>query len=51
MAAGGHLHFDNEPNVSTIEGNPALNKMTPVGVRRSNVYEIYVARYHICFVN
>jgi hypothetical protein len=29
IAAGGHLDFDKDRNVSRINGNPSLNKMTP----------------------
>jgi hypothetical protein len=30
MVAGSHLHFDNDHNVSRINGNPILNKMMAV---------------------
>jgi hypothetical protein len=29
MAVGGHIHFDNDHDVSRVKGNPIVNKMTP----------------------
>jgi hypothetical protein len=51
MAANSYLEINNEPNVSRINGNPTLNKMTPVwhkSVERFRSYRIYcvLASYH-----
>jgi hypothetical protein len=42
MVAGGHLHFDNEHNVSSINGNRTVKKMTRVW--RKSVKRFW--RYH-----
>jgi hypothetical protein len=51
MAAGVHLHFDDDQNVSRIKGNLTLNKMMSVwrkSVKRFCSYRIYcvLASYH-----
>jgi hypothetical protein len=51
MAVGGHLDFGNDHDISRINGNSALNKMTPVrykSVKRFESYRIYcvLASYH-----
>jgi hypothetical protein len=51
MAAGDHLHFDDDYYVFRIKGIYTLNKMTPVwrrSVKRFQSYRIYcvLASYH-----
>jgi hypothetical protein len=44
MAAGGHLDFDNNHDVSRINGISTLNKMTPAwrrSAKRFRSYRIY----------
>jgi hypothetical protein len=40
MAAGGHLHFYDYHNISAINGNSTLNKMTPVWRKSVNSCEV-----------
>jgi hypothetical protein len=51
MAAGGHLHFDDDNYVSRIKGIYTVNKKTPIScrsVKRLQSYRIYcvLASYH-----